>query len=193
MSASMKSKFDRARKNEAGMTLIELLIAMLVLAVGLAGIMSLVVAALATNGRNNADTSSTLISQMVIEQMANIPASTPANFTLQDCANPPVTWNVNTAPGGAPLRGVNDQLGVANDIDFNVAYGAAAPGNGYQMMWTGCGINSNQRPVYDVRWNIVLNADTFTKTVTVAARRRGSDNRILYYAIPVQLKSILGN
>jgi prepilin-type N-terminal cleavage/methylation domain-containing protein len=193
MNATMKTKFGRARKDQAGMTLIELLIAMLVLAVGLAGIMSLVVAALATNGRNNADTTSTLVSQMVIEQMANVPAGKDVTFTLTDCANPPVTWNVNTLAGGAPLRGVTDQLGVASDIDFNVAYGAAAPGNGYQMMWTGCGMNSSQRPVYDVRWNIVKNADTYSKTVTVAARRRGADARLLYYAIPVQLKSILGN
>jgi prepilin-type N-terminal cleavage/methylation domain-containing protein len=189
----MNINLVRQKNNQAGMTLIELLIAMLVLAVGLAGIMSLVVAALATNGRNNADTTSTLVSQMVIEQMANVPASSDATFTLTDCANPPVTWNVTTAAGGAPLRGANDQLGVATDIDFNVAYGAGAPGNGYSMTWTGCGINASQRPVYDVRWNIVKNADNFTKTVTVATRRRGSDNRILYYAIPVQLKSILGN
>jgi prepilin-type N-terminal cleavage/methylation domain-containing protein len=192
---AMNTKFDRAKNDQAGMTLIELLIAMVVLAVGLSGIMSLIVTALATNGRNRTDTSSTLISQMVIEQMANVPASTNTTFTLTDCTG--VQWNVNTtgtAGGtGAPVRGVTDSLGVASDIDFNVAYGAAAPGNGYSMLWTSCGMNASQRVVYDVRWNIVKNVDGFSKTVTVSTRRLGASNNLVNFAIPVQLKSILGS
>jgi prepilin-type N-terminal cleavage/methylation domain-containing protein len=198
MKATMNIKFDRAKSDQAGMTLIELLIAMVVLAVGLSGIMSLIVAALATNGRNRTDTSSTLASQMVIEQMANVPASSNAVFTLTDCAG--VQWNVNTADPsgttagtGAPFRAVNDSLGVAFDLDFNVAYGAAAPGNGYSMLWTSCGINASQQVVYDVRWHVVKNPDGFSKTVTVAARRRGASNSLVNFAIPVQLKTILGN
>src|SRR3954453_23897955 len=89
----------RARKHEAGMTLIELLIAMLVLAVGLSGIMSMIVTGLASNGRNRTDTTATLLSQMVIEQMANIPANTDAVFNVKDCGGN--TFTINTAAGGA--------------------------------------------------------------------------------------------
>src|SRR5712691_761492 len=84
-----------ACNREAGMTLIELLIAMLVLAVGLSGIMAMIVTALASNGRNRTDTNATLLSQMVIEQLANIPATTDKIFTVTDCAG--TVWNINTA------------------------------------------------------------------------------------------------
>ncbi|MCU1309376.1 MAG: hypothetical protein JWO20_501 [Candidatus Angelobacter sp.] len=191
---------ERARNHEAGMTLIELLIAMLVLAVGLSGIMAMIVTALASNGRNRNDTTGTLLSQMVIEQMANVPASTNTIFTLTDCKG--TVWNVNTtgantAAGlGATLEpSDNAPIWVSTDIDFNVAasYGAA-PGNGYGMAYTTCGINADQQIVYDVRWNIRTDAQNFTKTVTVATRSRGAvSNQLQTFALPVQLKTVLGN
>src|SRR5712664_3305442 len=84
----------RTHKREAGMTLIELLIAMLVLAIGLSGIMAMIVTALASNGRNRTDTTATLLSQMVIEQLANVPATSNTVFTITDCAG--TVWNINT-------------------------------------------------------------------------------------------------
>jgi prepilin-type N-terminal cleavage/methylation domain-containing protein len=198
----MKKTIDRQKcsvNSEAGMTLIELLIAMLVLAVGLSGIMAMVVTALASNGRNRKDTSATLLSQMVIEQMANIPATSNKTFQVTDCAG--TVWNINTtgaagpAGAGAVIRGSDlVPVWVSSDINFNVAaaYGAA-PGNGYGMAYTSCGINAGQQIVYDVRWNIVTDASGFTKTVTVATRSRGATNSLTAFAIPVQLKTVLGN
>ncbi|MCU1308562.1 MAG: hypothetical protein JWN45_3257 [Acidobacteriaceae bacterium] len=191
---------ERARNHEAGMTLIELLIAMLVLATGLSGIMAMIVTALASNGRNRNDTTGTLLSQMVIEQMANVPAGTNTVFKLTDCNG--TVWNVNTsgvntaAGTGATLQGTdNDPVWVSTDIDFTVAasYGAA-PGNGYGMAYTTCGINADQKIIYDVRWNIRTDATGFVKTVTVATRSRGAvSNALRTFALPVQLKTVLGN
>src|SRR4051794_31894952 len=149
----MKKMIDRQKcsgNNETGMTLIELLIAMLVLSVGLSGIMAMVVTVLATNGRNRKDTSATLLSQMVIEQMANIPAAKDTVFKVTDCAG--TVWNINTtAPvggsAGAETRGSdNVPIWVSSDINFNIAaaYGAA-PGDGYGMAYTSCGINAGQQ------------------------------------------------
>jgi prepilin-type N-terminal cleavage/methylation domain-containing protein len=193
---------DRARKCQAGMTLIELLIAMLVLAVGLSGIMAMVVTALASNGRNRTDTTATLLSQMVIEQLANVPAGTDTVISVTDCTG--TQWNINTAGAAAPagagaaLEGVgndNPPFWVGSDINFNIpaAYGAA-PGNGYGMRYITCGINADQQIAYDVRWNITKDASGFVKTVTVATRNTGAANSSLtQFAIPVQLKTILGN
>src|SRR4051794_38484182 len=85
---AMLGSSKRARKSQQGMTLVELLIAMMVLAVGMSGVMTMVVAALASNGRNRTDTTATLVSQMVIEQMANVPANkVPApTFNITDFA-----------------------------------------------------------------------------------------------------------
>src|SRR5437764_15334508 len=95
---------------ESGLTLIELMIAMTVRAVGLAGIMAIVIAALYGNARNRTDTAATMISQLVIEQMADVSATTVPAPVLQvtDCASPAVTWRINTAVGGAALKGNNN-------------------------------------------------------------------------------------
>lgn len=191
------------------MTLVELLTAMAVLAIGLAGIMALVLAALASNSRNQSDTSATLLSQMVIEQMANIPVSTSPVIVIRDCAG--TAWNINTAAAagpagaGAPLH-LNDTppAWVSTDIDFTQAWGSgaappvAAPGNGYSMLYASCGPNGLPGKTYDVRWNIqtsnIVGGVSLTKTVYVAARARGTGgNNSVFFSFPVQLKSILGN
>jgi prepilin-type N-terminal cleavage/methylation domain-containing protein len=190
--------------NQSGLTLVELMIAMTVLAVGLAGIMAIVVAALYGNSRNRTDTAATLLSQMVIEQMADMSASTvPApTFQITDCAG--VNWTVNTAGNpvgaGAALKGNNGATWVSNDIDFNVAaaYGAA-PGNGYGMAYTACATNGSPGLIYDVRWNIMTTGGGFTKNVVVATRIRGTGATTaggannIYFSIPVQLKTVLGS
>lgn len=176
---------------ESGMTLIELMIAMTVLAVGLAGIMAIVIAALYGNARNRTDTSATLISQMVIEQMGDMPANTDTTFQLTDCAG--TVWNINTAAGGATLKGTNNfPVWVASDIDFNVA----APAAGYSMLYVSCATNGSPGLTYDVRWNVAKNGQT--KTVVVAARIKGTGATTggaqnIYFAIPVQLKTVLGS
>jgi prepilin-type N-terminal cleavage/methylation domain-containing protein len=184
----MLSSRKRAGNRQEGMTLVELLIAMLVLAVGLSGVMTMVVAALASNGRNRTDTTATLISQMVIEQMANIPANqAAAAFNITDCAGN--VFAVNLAQGGAALRGANNApFWVASDIDFT----AASPGAGYSMLYVSCGINAGQAVIYDVRWNITSTNGGTTKTVTVATRAAGTTTNLRYFSIPVQLKTILG-
>jgi prepilin-type N-terminal cleavage/methylation domain-containing protein len=183
--------------DQSGLTLIELMIAMTVLAVGLAGIMAIVVAALYGNSRNRTDTAATMISQMVIEQMADMPSTPDQNFVITDCSG--VDWKVTTAAGGAALKGNNGATWVASDIDFNTAaaYGAA-PGNGWGMAYASCATNGSPGLVYDVRWNTVLTGGGFTKNVVVAARIAGNGTNTaggannIYFSIPVQLKTVLG-
>jgi prepilin-type N-terminal cleavage/methylation domain-containing protein len=67
-----KSQFPR--KSQAGMTLIELMIAIMILAIGMGALTNLLVVAMATDNRNAKDTSATLLAQMVVEQIS---ASTP--------------------------------------------------------------------------------------------------------------------
>ena len=58
------------RHSERGISLIELMIAMLVLAVGLGALTTLFVASIATDNRNSKDTSATLLAQKVIEELS---------------------------------------------------------------------------------------------------------------------------
>jgi prepilin-type N-terminal cleavage/methylation domain-containing protein len=187
-------------KKESGLTLIELMIAMTVLAVGLAGIMAIVIASLYGNSRNRTDTGATMLSQMVIEQMADVPANANTVLRVTDCAGNP--WDINTAAGGASaaLKGTNNfPAWVASDIDFNVVLPpAASPGNGYRMSYVTCGTNGSTGLTYDVRWNVQTSGGGTTKTVVVAARISGTGGTTaggaqnIYFAIPAQLKTVLG-
>lgn len=176
----------RGRSREDGMTFIELLMAMTLLTIGLSAILGLIAVAMGSNNRNKKDTTAILLTQNVIELLANVPASVDnRTITLTDCAG--TAWQISTTPGGAPL-----ESGTTN-INFSSAYTAT----GYSMRYTTCGL-AGQMAVYDVRWNIDHPTSggtaTFLKRVTVAARQMGGSERssALLFAMPVQMKTVMG-
>ncbi len=121
----MELKQRNKRSNQRGTSLIELMIACLVLMVGVAGVVSLIPIAIGANYRNRQQSNSTVIAQMVMEKILSVPAggAAPA-LVLSDCT--PTTFNISTAGGGAPLL-------ASGDVNFN----AAAPA-GYSMTYAAC-------------------------------------------------------
>src|SRR5690348_7978680 len=103
----------RQLRSESGITMIELMIAGMVMVVGFLGMMILITTAIATNNRNKMDTNATLAAQMVFEEIRS-DIATGASPTLTDCGGN--TWTIgvgsNTvgATMGATLSG--------SDIDF---------------------------------------------------------------------------
>jgi prepilin-type N-terminal cleavage/methylation domain-containing protein len=203
---TMKRRFLRKRSNAKGMTLIELMIACFVLAVGMLGSLSMIFLAIATNSRNKFDTTGTMIAQLVIEQINTLPTNATkdgafvTDITLSDCevrddkdnlthAATPHVISIKAgdvgAPQGAALVPNNDTdlSRKPGDIDFT----EANPPAGYSMKWHTCGDIE-----YDVRWNIIQISDR-SKLVTVAARQVVfSRNNVKMYAPPVTLRSISG-
>lgn len=160
---------SKGTRKSAGMTLIELLIALSIAAVGLSAIVGLFVMAMANNSRSKRDTTSTLLSQSVLEQILQAGTNGVANISLTDCLGNNFTINtVGAGAGGAgaPLTG-------NGDIDFS----QGAPGNNYSMNYTICRANG-QTSVYDIRWNVldmdVSGPTVFTRQVRVAAKPRGT-------------------
>jgi prepilin-type N-terminal cleavage/methylation domain-containing protein len=100
-----RSKHNRAADNQNGLTIIELMIAMFVLAVGILGSMSLVIMAINGDFRSKQQSNSTALAQMVTEKIMSIPAWNNATLTLTDCTN--TNYNVSTtgstAGAGAAL------------------------------------------------------------------------------------------
>src|SRR5260370_7815752 len=92
---------DRAvfkKKAEAGATLIELMIAMLILAVGLGALTTLFVGSMLTDNRNSKDTTATQLAQKVIEELsaqnvnstvAGNPPPSPGNTSHLPSTQPP--------------------------------------------------------------------------------------------------------
>lgn len=180
----------RARPGEAGMSLIELMISMIVLVVGMMGIMIMISQAITNNARNKMDTTATALSQMVIEAVASQSVVTGTPFTVSDCrptaAGGPQNWTVNTIGVAAP--GAGAPLNATGNIDFTVNY-AAVPAN-YKMQFVSCGSGGRQA-TYEVRWN-VRNISAFSKLVTVSSRQVGAGPTSRTFTVPVTLRTIAG-
>lgn len=197
----MKKRFLRKRSGQKGMTLIELMIATLVLTVGMLGSLAMIFMAIATNSRNKFDTTGTMVAQMVIEQINTLPTNSSQGgvavtaITLTDCQTTSHTavahtisvdgGQVNSSPQGAALvpNSDTDLSRKPGDIDFS----QTNPPAGYSMKWHTCGDIE-----YDVRWNIAQISER-SKLVTVAARQQiFSMNNVKMYAPPVTLRTISG-
>ena len=84
----MKPKVRHSVRTKAqrGVALLELLIAIVVLAFGLLGLLPLIVGSIGTNTNNRLDSAAVLLSQSISEQIAGQAASAPLILQLTDCA-----------------------------------------------------------------------------------------------------------
>ena len=186
----------RARRSQSGMTLVELLIAMSILAIGLGGITNLLVVAMATDNRNSKDTSATLLAQMVIEQISAQHPNSSASIAVTDCAGN--SWTIATA-GGASPSGTGAALVTSSTnsayggIDQTQAYSAVPAG--YSMKYVDCGgVSDTGVPTtYDVRWNVMTVDTNYTRLVTASARQLGASALGgITFSLPVTLRAVTG-
>lgn len=173
----------RRHSRKAGFTLIELVIAGAVLVVGVLAMSGLVAMAVAGNGRSRLDSTATMLTQAVVEQVNSGLAYTSFGGTgtayITDCGthNSGNPWHVASNIGGAPL--------LDGRIDFSQAVV-----DGYHMDYVVC--NGNIQTTYDVRWNISpLSAagTSYTHILTVGARMKGGIRTITF---PINMRVMLG-
>lgn len=181
------SRSGSPRNSQQGFTLLELMIAALVLAVGLTGGLLLVITSLANDNRSKMDTTATVLSQMTLEMVASVSANSSATVTITDC-NPSsgsANHTINTAGSGG---GSGATLTSGGAIDFT-----SSAVSGYSMSFYTCQASTSDRQaLYDVRWNVkTLSPDA--KLVTVGARINNADtNQGTRFAVPVTLRMIVG-
>jgi len=155
-----KKKPSRSAAKQDGLTIIELMIAMVVLAVGILASMSLVVMAINGNFRSKQQSNSIALAQMVTEKIMSIPAYTNPTLTLTDCTG--TNFNIATAAGGGALTS-------SGDVDYT-----QAKVTNYNMPYTDCG-TANRQMTYDVRWRIDT-LSSYSKLLTVSARLNSVTN-----------------
>ena len=179
----------RGRKREQGMTLIELMMAMVILAVGLGALSILFTTAIQTNNKNAKDSSATMLAQLLLEEISAQPANTSTNLTVTDCGGNP--FPVATLGAAAPA-GRGASLTATGRIDQTQAYSAVLAN--YAMQYVACGTGS-RRATYDVRWNVITLTPQ-SRLITVSARQsQGTGVGLLgglVYAMPVTLRTIGG-
>src|SRR5262245_36459799 len=94
----------QAARKSRGFSLIELMIAMVVLAVGLLGGIMVIVVATTNNSRSKLHSTAATMAQSTMEKILAIPkraAGAAAMTKITDCAGN--TFTIQTAPGGSPL------------------------------------------------------------------------------------------
>ncbi len=199
----------RARRNESGMTLVELMIAMIVLATGMCAIAILITTAIASNGRNKGDSSATMVAQSVMSRLSMYPANKDAGvsgppLTITDCRPAPLggaqNLNIPTAGGPAPVGNgaALVPLGQLNAGSINWLNG---PPPGYSIIYFACAYsdaNSSTAQPFEVRWNVInlntIAGVTYSKLITVSARPQtpiGGGNQLKFYTPPVTLRTIV--
>ena len=178
-------------RTERGMSLIELMIAMVVLATGLGGITILLTGSIASNNKNNHDTTATLLAQMVLEQISGQHVYSNQTINITDCAGN--SWTIATAPG-AVGTGNGATLKADGTIDFTQAYSSITAD--YAMKYVDCSTAGGFKTIYDIRWNVMsVSTNTTTRLITTAARPGSSDvNQLggVFFALPVNLRGIGG-
>jgi prepilin-type N-terminal cleavage/methylation domain-containing protein len=176
---------SRKASGAAGFTLIEVIIASVVMVVGVLAMSGLVALAVQSNGHSRLDTTAVMLTQAVTEQVASgVNFSSTIGGTgvakLTDCGTHDSTnpWNVDSGPGGSPLA--------SGKIDFS-----QAKVSGYSMDYVVC--NGSTKTTYDVRWNIsplATGATTHTNILTVAARMENGGIGPLTF--PINMRVMVG-
>lgn len=161
---------------QSGMTLIELMIAMVVLAIGIVGSMALVVRAIGGDAASRQLSNSTAVAQMVTERIMAVPANTNTTVTITDCTG--TAYNVNTTAGGPAVTS-------SGDLDFTASTTA-----GYNMTYKDCA-TGGRAAIWDVRWNI-QSPSTYAKLLTVSAQLKSAGNNRMVFAPVVTIRTVVG-
>ena len=178
--AGGKMRKMKTAKISGGFSLIELMIAMAVLAVGLLGGIMVIAVAAANDGRSKLHSTAAIIASSTMEKIQAIPKQAigaAAQTSMTDCANN--TFTIQTAPGGAALIGNGAFAGAA---DFS-----QAPLPNYSMLYVMCSTGTNV--TYDVRWRIDAGPTPSTQMVTVSAK----PITVGQFALPSTIHALRGN
>jgi prepilin-type N-terminal cleavage/methylation domain-containing protein len=174
----------RHRNRQAGFSLLEMLLATIILLVGLVAIAQLVPASILLNYRNRTDSSATVFLQNELDQFLDQPlvsASFSDNLGNLCSLGNPATPNI-VLPSGSYVVTVNNQT----MIDFT-----QTPVSGYSLLYSDMGDPADPRGiVYDVRWAVITLANGTTvsaKRFIIGVRQQGGSG----YFQPVTLDTMI--
>lgn len=166
-----------------GFSLIEVTIAMAVLAVGLLGSIVVIGVASANDGRSKLHSTAVTLAESAMEKIVAIPQNavgTNAETKMTDCTGN--SFMIETALGGSDLIGSGAFSG---SVDFS----KPAVSN-YSMLYVTCGTSTNVS--YDVRWRIDPGPTPSTQLVTISAKPLVAAGAA-QFTLPYTLHQLRGN
>lgn len=181
---------SRTSRKQRGFSIIELMLAVFILAMGVLACMGMLITGMATNVVNKNDSAGTMLSQMVIEQIYTLPVDSGKTMTVVDCAGN--SFSVKSDSGGAPNKWKGANIDSASGgIDFTQA-ASGIPG-GYHMSYTTCASQTSESAIYDVRWAVrYLSANTNMVVVSARQSTAAAQKGAVAFRPPVTLRTIQG-
>jgi len=177
---AMQRKTKTTERRHLGFTLIEVMVATLVLLVGLIAVAQLVPVSLTMNTSSRGDSTALVIQQRVLEQMLDQPL-TATTCTAPACPDAQLaTWSLGSA--ATPKAVVGSLVTVYNNnpvIDFS-----AGQVPGYSFNYTDP--NDPFGATYDVRWAVVTyvqGPQVTGKRFILSARQAGGNGFLLPAAL----------
>jgi prepilin-type N-terminal cleavage/methylation domain-containing protein len=166
-----QARNERTRQRQAGFTLIELMVAVVVLVVGVVAVAQIVPAAIFLNARNRADSSSLILAQRELGQFVGQSLSV-SSFTdsLGNSCNLGSSTNFNTVVGSPVLT-----LAGRAALDFSGSQVA-----GYSFNYQDPEDTSGT--FYDVRWAVIstgVAGNVTSRRFLIGVRKQGGDNPLL--------------
>jgi type II secretory pathway pseudopilin PulG len=187
------------------MSLLELMIAMAVLAVGLLGCVVMILAGVQSNARNKNDTTAVVLDQEILEMFATYKNYPTTGFVaINDCSvgagsvhNASVVQAASPLGAGATLyTNASAPLpGNVGDIDWTQPAPAFATSavTGYAMQYQVCNGDT-----YELRWNVMQvspNPSSRISLLTVSSRQTsaGAAHNATLFATPTTLRTMIEN
>jgi type IV pilus assembly protein PilV len=183
-------KIQRCRSAEGGFTLVEILIALVVLTVGLLGVAVLFATAVSNNQRNKVDSGATLVSETVLDQLSANNANNEGTIVIVDCTG--VARNFSMVSGAATAgKGATLAAGTGT-IDWT------ASANGNTNNFVMCGAAGTQI-TYEVRWNVMKMPGTmdgtsspYLRMIAVSSRQLNQSTNLRFFNPPATLRTVIG-
>jgi type II secretory pathway pseudopilin PulG len=209
MSETLHNRSGGARKparlGESGISMIELLIAMTVLAVGMLGAVGMILAGVQSNSRSKTDSTAVVLDQEILEMFATYKNYPTSGFVaINDCGvgvtsvhNASVVQAAGPLGAGATLytAATAPLPGNVGDIDWTQPTPVLATNavTGYAMQYQACNGDT-----YEVRWNVMEvspNPSSRISLLTVSSRQTaaGATRNATLFATPTTLKTMIEN
>lgn len=179
-----------------GFSLLEFLIAMTVLTIGVGGLLPLLLGAMTIDKKAAGDTTSTMVAEVVLEQISSQSAASATSVTITDCANNNITISVADQAIGQGSGGTYGGNGAAltymGIVDWSQAY-ASVP-TGYATQYVACSTTNDTQVTYDIRWDVITTSQSEnTKMVIISARPLITSPLALgQIMVPVNLRTLVG-
>ena len=178
---------QKTKRSDAGVTLIETLMAGAILVIGSLSLVGLIVGSIVTNNRNKIDSTQTMLAQSIAEHV-NSNLIGDAQSTIIDCEG--TVHSIDTYVGGGNLNAAGSA------IDFTEDIAAVTAKDNYHMDYyvnNPCTATGNLQAIYDVRWNVqqITGTSTYVLTVSAQMKNHGEGNRT--FSAPVTLRVMSGN